>query len=304
MTRAAPPPHVTARPPDAALDWAARAAGGGARVVGVRALTRSRWHANHVLRLQPVGGISYELVLRRWARPGWDVEDEDFNARREASVLELLAPTDVPAPRLVAVDAYASHADVPAVLMTKLDGRPPGRGLGGARVASQLALALAGIHAIGAPPNAAPAYRPWRDPRSATPLPWMGDDPAWVALYELAALPRPDVATGFIHRDYHHGNTLWEGDRLTGVVDWTTGSWGPYGIDVGHARWNLALAYGLAAAELFLEEYQRLSPREYVHAAYWDAVQLVDMLGGQGVAPPLTTRKRLEAYVREVVGST
>ncbi|MCA1588375.1 MAG: phosphotransferase [Chloroflexi bacterium] len=301
MTRAAPPPYVTARPPDAALDWAARAAGGGARVVGVRSLTRSRWHANHVLRLQPVGGMPYELVLRRWARPGWDLEDEDFNARREALVLELLAPTDAPAPRLVAVDAYGSHADVPALLMTKLDGRPPDRGSGGARVASQLAAALAGIHGVGAPPNAAPAYRPWHDPRSARPLPWMGHDPAWSALYELAASPGPDVATGFIHRDYHHGNTLWEGDRLTGIVDWTTGSWGPYGVDVGHARLNLALAYSQRAADLFVAEYERLSSREYVHTAYWDAVQLVDMLGDVEGAPPPARRKRLERYVKDLL---
>jgi aminoglycoside phosphotransferase (APT) family kinase protein len=300
MTRAAPP-HVTARPPDAALDWAARAAGGGARIVGVRALVRSRWHANHVLRLQPVGGMPYELVLRRWARPGWDVDDADFNARREASVLELLAPTDVPAPRLVAVDAYASHADVPAVLITMLDGDPPGRALGGRRVALELASALAGIHAVGAPLYAVPAYRPWHDLRSAKPLPWMAGEPAWRALYELAASPRPDVATGLIHRDYHHGNTLWTGDRLTGIVDWTTGSWGPYGVDVGHARWNLAIAYGTEAADRFVAEYQRLSPREYEHAAYWDAVQLVDLFGRGDAAPPPTTRKRLERYVRHLL---
>jgi aminoglycoside phosphotransferase (APT) family kinase protein len=304
MTRAASPPHVTARPPEEALTWAARAAGGDARITSVRALTRSRWQANHVLRLEPAGGAPYELVLRRWARPGWDDRDHDFNARREASVLELLAPTEVPAPRLIAVDAYASHADVPALLMTRLDGAPPRRDLGGHRVASALAAALAGIHSIGARADAVPPYRAWRDLRTARPPAWIGADPIWRSLFALAASPRPDVATGFIHRDFHHGNTLWEGDRLTGVVDWTTGSWGPYGVDVGHARWNLALAYGQAAADLFVEEYERLSPRPYRHASYWDAVQVVDAFGGESATPSPTTRRRLDRYAREILRSS
>ncbi|WP_081412680.1 phosphotransferase [Fictibacillus gelatini] len=30
----------------------------------------------------------------------------------------------------------------------------------------------------------------------------------------------PDARNGFIHRDYHPCNVLWEDGRLTGVVDW------------------------------------------------------------------------------------
>ena len=49
----------------------------------------------------------------------------------------------------------------------------------------------------------------------------------------------PDDRACFIHRDYHPGNTLWTGGRLTGVVDWIGGSWGPPSVDLGHMRVNL-----------------------------------------------------------------
>lgn len=304
MTPRPIPPHVTADPPAAALDWAARAAGGDARVVGVRALRRSRWHANHLLVLQPAGGQPYELILRRWARPGWDQADPDFDARREASVLALLAPTDVPAPRLVAVDAHASHCDVPALLMTRLDGRPPGRGIPWAAVASQMAAALVVIHGVGAAPDAVPSYRPWHDLSSVDPPAWMAGSAPWRALFDFAAGERPPGPSSFIHRDYHHGNTLWVGDRLTGIVDWSTGSWGPRGVDVAHARWNLAIAYGLRAAERFLDDYRAQASPPYEHAAYWDAAQLVDGLtdtGPEEPAPSPARRLRLERYIVSIL---
>jgi aminoglycoside phosphotransferase (APT) family kinase protein len=62
----------------------------------------------------------------------------------------------------------------------------------------------------------------------------------------------PGGPTTFIHRDYHHGNTLWRGERLTGIVDWTTGCLGPPGIDVAHERLNLVWDYGIEAADAFL----------------------------------------------------
>jgi len=44
-----------------------------------------------------------------------------------------------------------------------------------------------------------------------------------------AATPDAPAATTLLHRDFHAWNTLWVGDRLTGIVDWTTGSQGPFG---------------------------------------------------------------------------
>jgi hypothetical protein len=95
------------RPPAAALGWAAAPFGPGSRVVAARPLP-SAWLANHALDVADAAGTVHRLVLRRWARPGWDDEDPDFTATREATVLELLAPTPVPAPALVAADPDAA----------------------------------------------------------------------------------------------------------------------------------------------------------------------------------------------------
>ena len=106
------------------MRWAQEAAG--ARVVAALPL-ESQWLANHLLVL----GDGRELVLRRWARPGWERDDPDLTAAREALVLERLADTPVPAPELVAADPDAAACDVPALLITRV----PGRGLPGAPAA-------------------------------------------------------------------------------------------------------------------------------------------------------------------------
>ena len=47
------------------------------------------FHANHALGLVGAGGATGELVLRRWAGAGWELLDAEFNAPREAAILEL-----------------------------------------------------------------------------------------------------------------------------------------------------------------------------------------------------------------------
>jgi hypothetical protein len=109
------------RPPAAALRWAAAPFGPGSRVVAVRPLS-SAWLANHAVDVADPAGATHRLVLRRWARPGWQDEDPDFTPAREAVILDLLAPTPVPAPELVAADPDAAACDVPALLLTRLPG--------------------------------------------------------------------------------------------------------------------------------------------------------------------------------------
>ena len=97
--------------PPASLRWAEERSG--ARTIAALPL-ESRWLANHLL----IFADGRELVLRRWARPGWEDDDPDLTAAREALVLSRVAGTEVPAPELVAVDADAAACDVPALLIT------------------------------------------------------------------------------------------------------------------------------------------------------------------------------------------
>src|SRR3954469_16460542 len=99
------------------MRWAQEAAG--ARIVAALPL-ESQWLANHVLVLAD----GRELVLRRWARPGWEADDPDLTAAREALVLARPAGTPARAPELVAPAADAGAGDVPALLVTRLPGHP------------------------------------------------------------------------------------------------------------------------------------------------------------------------------------
>ena len=153
------------RPPAAALGWAAAAFGPGSRVVSVRPLS-SAWLANHAVEVADAAGAVHRVVLRRWARPGWDEEDPDFTAAREAAILDLLAPTPVPAPALLAADPGATVCDVPALLLALLPGGPPDLRGDPGRLVEGLAAALPPIHAV-----AVPAVEPASPGRTAGPGP-------------------------------------------------------------------------------------------------------------------------------------
>jgi aminoglycoside phosphotransferase (APT) family kinase protein len=284
------------RPPAAALRWAVAPFGPGARVVAVRPLP-SAWLANHAVDVADAADATHQLVLRRWARPGWDDEDPDFTAARESAILELLAPTPVPAPALVAADPDAAACDVPALLLGRLPGGPPDLHADPATLVAGLAAALPPIHAVAvgsaggaagsggsgqpgrplAPPptRVVPLYHRFYEPETLVPPAWSTWPGLWEQAFAVAAGPPPDDLACFIHRDYHPGNTLWSGGRLTGVVDWIGGSWGPPSVDLGHMRVNLAADLGLAVADRFLAAHRALTG--FDHHPWWDVASAVDV---------------------------
>jgi aminoglycoside phosphotransferase (APT) family kinase protein len=259
-------------------------------VVAVRSFDGGSAHANHLLTLAD----GSEVVLRRWARPGWELTDADYDARREASVLALLAPAGVAAPRLLAADVDGAVCDVPALLVTRVHGEPP-RGLPDV---AQLAGALAAIHAVPGAREAIPPYRPYV--RSWEPPPQVRGRRVWErAFEEMRAESRsPSSAPAcLIHRDYHPANTLWTGGRLTAVVDWTNASYGPPEVDVGHMRWNLAVDHGPDAADAFLAAWRSQTGASYDH--WWDVRTAADLLCDP-VEPDLL--ERIEAHVERALG--
>jgi aminoglycoside phosphotransferase (APT) family kinase protein len=262
--------------PPASLRWAEAQAG--ASVVAALPL-ESQWLANHLL----VMADGRELVLRRWARPGWEHDDPELTARREAGVLERLADTPVPAPELVAADPDAQATDVPALLITRVPGSP----FAGRPPLGPLLAALAGIHAID-PAGLEPYLRYYEPDRLSVP-PWATDRGVWERAIALAHEEPPALPERFIHRDFHPGNTLWEGVELTGIVDWTTGSRGPAAVDLGHLRWNLALDYGHRIADAVLPHPE--------HHPYYDVITALDVLPELDADTPHAHLRRLEEHV-------
>jgi len=267
-------PLLIRRPPAQTLEWAAAAVGDGARVTSVRRLRGATSSAVHALTIEDARGARHRLVLRRFVRADWLALEPDL-AAHEAAALRLLERHDLPAPRLVAFDERAAGTDVPAVLMSRLPGRVDLDPRDLSTYLRGLAAVLPHVHAVDASTAPLPPYRRYYATRDAPPDTRHPD--AWRALIAYASTSPPERFPAFIHRDYHPGNVLWSRGRLTGVIDWVNASLGRPEVDAGHCRWNLALLFGVDAADAFLNIWlTETGTPPGNHDPYWDIVCLLD----------------------------
>jgi hypothetical protein len=65
-----------------AARWVTEAIRRGSRVASARRLPLGGWHVNHAVDVVDARGHTYRLVLRRWARPGWEADDPDYSSER------------------------------------------------------------------------------------------------------------------------------------------------------------------------------------------------------------------------------
>lgn len=118
---------------------------------------------------------------------------------------------------------------------------------------------------------------------------------------EAIAQPAPSGRVGFIHRDYHPGNVLWDGATVN-VVDWSTAASGPPGIDLARMRQNLAGWHGRETADRFADRYVASGGDPGVRDPYWDLLDAADLLDGTDVeAPGEGELERFEEYVQGVL---
>lgn len=129
---------------------------------------------------------------------------------------------------------------------------------------------MATIHTTSIPEPAPAVLR--RSPRWQTFEP-DGDLPSGAvdAIERLRAVA-PDEPTVFAHCDFHPGNVLVDGDRVTGVVDWSNARLTTRGQDVGGTRCDLAIDPGGDAPDGFLAAYERATGVTVHHLGPWDAL--------------------------------
>src|SRR4051812_18889466 len=108
--------------PTRAREWVRRQVGPGAPIVSEHARSGGTASAVHAVTVDDAAGARRHLMLRRFVRADWLAEEPDL-AEHEARVLELLRPSRLPVPELVAVDIDGTECDVAAVLMTRVPGR-------------------------------------------------------------------------------------------------------------------------------------------------------------------------------------
>ncbi len=241
------------------------------RVVRVEALAGG-W-TSRMRRLETAAGRTF--VLRSFVDAFYRRHAPGLLAR-EATILRLLAATGVPAAELVAVDPDGTYCADPSLLMTHLPGRIRLDTDGLAERIGALAKLLVEIHAI-QPDERPRTYQAWTAPERVR-LPEDASKTWHLAVDVIRADP-PPYEGRFLHRDFHPGNVLFDGAKVTGVVDWVETSWGPADLDVAHCSTTLALLAGAEAADQFVAAYAaaggELAADQDAHR-YW---RVLDALG-------------------------
>lgn len=273
----AEPSRLSDAPPPEALRWVRDCVGSGTSVEAVSPLAGATSSSLHSIKLRHDGSI-LRLVLRRFVDEGWLALEPDL-ALHEASSIRKASRADVPTPGLVAFDEDGSRCGVPATLTTLLPGRVVLQPADFGDWARQLAGAAARVHALGAEDHPW-KYYPYVDTQKLEPPPWSEFPEKWERAIESVRGPRPLSRECFIHRDYHPNNVIWEGARLSGVVDWVNACRGAAGFDVAWCRLNLAKLHGVAAADEFLCAYETAAGAGFAYDPYWDLIALVEVLPG------------------------
>ena len=216
--------------PDAAtLAWVARAMDAASAVV-VRRLVGGLDAATHLIR----AADGREAVLRRATGPRDERREESF--RRERDMAALLVDLGMPVARVLADDLQAVDTDVPTLLLSRVPGRLTYPRHPSAAFVSELASAAARVHVQPVPD----ATWPWND-RSAHLVRTL-DEGRHPACATLARLGVPAAPLTFVHGDLWPGNLLFEGTRLSGIVDWGSAGVGHPGVEIAYLAADLRIA--------------------------------------------------------------
>ena len=258
-----------------ALDWVAQCLGVSSRRIGLEPIAAAS--SSNVYTVSHRDDGAQEWVLRLFTNREWLAAEPDV-AVHEGAALQEAARAGIVVPDLIALDETGASCGVPAVLMTRLPGRVwlQPDDLDG--WIDQLAAAIRPLHKLDGrdfPWQRRPNY----DVDALSAPDWTGVPQLWGrAFAHLRENAPATTVQAFIHRDYHPTNVLWQGDTISGIVDWVYACYGPIGIDIAHCRTNLSGLYGVQAADRFLSSYSAEADGAWRYDPYWDLSDLCDML--------------------------
>ena len=278
-------------PAEQVLRWAARALHPSARVVSVTGMRASGnpW----LLRLANAGAVS-EVVLKTGDVTA-DLDRQQLITT--VSALQLAAGHGLPAPRLIAADLDGSAAGTVAVLMTVLPGSSKIPRVASPARLRALGAAAGALQRVALTPRAGLELRTralydmdfaaWRKSVGTSPLLERAEE-------QIASLPVPDGEPVLVHGDLWQGNTVWNGDSCSGLIDWDAAGAGSAGIDLGTLRSDVALYFGssplpstgLAAADEVLAGWQQAAGRPAEDVAYWDVAAALCTVGDMAYCLP------------------
>jgi len=263
--------------PPNVLKWITKAIGPGATIHTIQPMGGATSSTLHALDVD-YRASRLKLVLRQFTNAEWLAEEPDL-ALHEAANLKKVAPATVPTPEVVAYDETGADCGIATILITRLPGTVQLKPANLDQWLHRLAEAILPIHAleIGDHPW---NYAPYNDLTKLRVPDWSQHPDLWQRAIEIVNGPRPTTPESFIHRDYHPNNVLWQGDQVSGIVDWPNGCRGAIGIDIAWCRGNLIHMYDIPAADRFLQAYQSLAGSSFQYHPFWDLIVLIETLPG------------------------
>jgi len=243
------------RPSTGALEEVRRLAGPGAAVAVVERLA---------------GGQHAETWRVDTENPATSVVVREFPVGdpaplREQDVLRALDGLGGLAPVLLGGDLDGGWSQHPTSLISWVDGEPDITPADPGGWARELGRGLAAVHAL--PAERLAELPSVFDDRGGSQELLAGPLAAEVRSRWSEIVASPEVLT---HGDYWSGNVVWRDGKLTGVVDWSAGSRGPRGFDLGWCRLDLVLLFDERIADEFLAAYEAEAGRVVGEMRLWD----------------------------------
>ncbi|HEX5608878.1 MAG TPA: aminoglycoside phosphotransferase family protein [Solirubrobacterales bacterium] len=183
----------------------------------------------------------------------------------EQQVLRALDGLGGLAPVLLGGDLDGRWSKSPTSLVSWLDGDPDITPADPGGWARELGRALAAVHAV--PAERLAALPSVLDGSGGSQEILAGPLAAEVQSRWPEIVSSPQVLT---HGDFWSGNVVWRDGRLTGIVDWSGGSRGPHGFDLGWCRLDLVLLFDERIAGDFLAAYEAESGEAVRDLHLWD----------------------------------
>jgi len=253
----------------------ARVLGPRTTIVRVRRLSGGLASWVHALDVRTPSGPR-RVVLRRYRARLFDTSER---AEREWKILTLLSATGLPTPEPLWFDRGALFG-LPAMLLTRLPGRPVVDPPDPISWAAMLAVELARIHALpreqfesigaGESWQQLPFANVQRDSELFTAAGLDGQ--AVIAAIERGYDALRQASRSFVHFDYWPGNILWLRHRISGIVDWTNAAMGYAEYDAAYCYLDLCLSRDERVAGAFLERYRNVSGVTVEPLWFWSLV--------------------------------
>ena len=212
------------------------------------------------LRRLPGAGVTdaYEVTLDR--APSRVVvklyREGDGTAPLEWSRLQFAQRVSVPVPEPITADLQSAWFGRPAIVMSRLRGRPDLTPNDVGSWVGILAQTLAELHKTKVDDAEGAVKRP---PSAETWIPPAGE--AWPLTAEAvrvieARLPSLKSEHVLTHGDFHPANVLWQRGRISGVVDWSAARLDSRWYDLAYCRASVCLRLGPDIADRLTDAYR------------------------------------------------